>query len=695
MRSDDLLIEIGTEDLPPKSFKTLMSSLANNIATELNHREYCFEAVNAYGSPRRLAVLITKLHELQPEQKIEKRGPSVKTAYADGQPTKALLGFAKSCGVEDLASLDKLATDKGEWIVFREVRRGRSIVEEIESIVAASIRDLPIDRRMRWGSNRAEFVRPVHWAVSLYGKEQLTFNLLGCTTGRVSFGHRFMNPSAIEIDSAESYVDLCRRANVIVEFAERRKIIEDAVTKEASALKCAVDWDQDLLDEVTALVEWPVVLSGSFDESFLEMPEEVLISAMKKHQRYFHLRDAKGKLRARFITVANIESREPSIVVAGNERVIKPRLSDATFFFTSDTKLSLEEQLPRLNKVVFQAELGSYHDKAKRVSILAAFIADQIGGDSSLAARAGLLCKADLVSDMVGEFPDLQGIMGGHYAAKNNEDSEVCDAIRTHYFPTASGAQLPSGPVASSVAIADKLDTVVGIFGIGQPPTGSKDPYALRRQTLGVIRIIIENRLSLDLHACLVKTSEIFQEQRLGDTGKQYYFDITTVYDYILERLNNWYQDSGIDVDVIQAVRNSAVAISNLTEGNERVRALHEFKVSDKAKKLIAANKRVANILKDTNHTDLPEVDTTRFTLEAEHKLFTALTEAQTNLSNTSDYNARLSILADQQEQIDGYFDDVLVMDKNDEVKLNRLATVAQMRQIFLEVADFSLLQAL
>ncbi len=695
MRSDDLLIEIGTQELPPKSLKALMSALKNNIAKELKNREFCFEAVNAYGSPRRLAVIIAKIHELQPEQKIEKRGPSVKAAYVDGQPTKALIGFAKSCGVEDLASLDKVATAKGEWIVFREVQRGKSIVDEIEPIVTASIRDLPIDRRMRWGSNRAEFVRPVRWVVALYGKEQLTLELLGSTAGRVSFGHRFMHPGTIEIDSAESYVDLCRRAKVIVEFAERRKIIEDAVDKEASTHKCVVDWDQDLLDEVTALVEWPVVLSGRFDESFLEIPEEVLISAMKEHQRYFHMRDANGNLRPRFITVANIESKEPSVVVAGNERVIKPRLSDAAFFFASDTRLSLEAQLPRLSKVVFHTELGNYHDKAKRVSALAAFIADQIGGDPNLAGRAGLLCKADLVSDMVGEFPDLQGTMGGHYAAKDNEYSEVCDAIRTHYFPIASGAQLPSGPVASSVAIADKLDTIVGIFGIGQPPTGSKDPYALRRQTLGVIRIIIENGLSLDLQTCLVKTSELFQEQRPGDSEKQYYFDISTVYDYVLERLNNWYQDSGIDIDVFQAVCNSAVAITDLTEANERVRALHRFKGDDKAKNLITTNKRVANILKNTNNMNLPKVDTNRFTHETERKLFAALTEAQKTLSKTTDYNARLSILADHQEQIDGYFDDVLVMDKDDEVKLNRLATVARIRQLFLEVADFALLQAL
>ena len=694
MRSDDLLIEIGTEELPPKSLKSLMTALADNLANELTQREFAYDAVNAYGTPRRLAVIVTRLHELQPEQKIEKRGPSIKAAYADGQPTKALLGFARSCGVEDPKSLDTLTTDKGEWVVFREVQPGKSITNEIEAIVAKCVRDLPIDRRMRWGSNRTEFVRPVHWAVALYGSEQLNFSLLGCMTGGESYGHRFMHPGAIKMSSASDYIDVCRQAKVIVDFQERRKIIEDAIAKEANVQESVIDWDQDLLDEVTALVEWPEVLSGSFDRSFLEIPEEVLISAMKEHQRYFHMRNASGKLQPSFITVANITSKDPSIVVAGNERVIKPRLADAAFFFSSDTKTSLEEQLPRLSKVVFQTELGSYLDKANRISVLSAFIADQIGGDSQDAARAGLLCKADLVSDMVGEFPDLQGTMGGHYAAKDNEHTEVCEGIRTHYFPTASGAQLPIGTVPSSVAIADKLDTLVGIFGIGQAPTGSKDPYALRRQTLGIIRIIIDNGLSLDLKKCLAKTSDMYREQ-LGDSSDdQYHFDIESVYGYLLDRLGNWYQDSGIDFDVIQAVRNSAVGISDLAEANDRIRALHEFKAGNKAENLIAANKRVANILRDTEEIDLPEIDVSQFSQAAEKDLFVALTDAQAALSETTDYNSRLSILANQQDQIDRYFDDVLVVDKDEDVKLNRLATVTRMRQLFLEVADFSLLQA-
>jgi|TARA_B110000240_G_scaffold197428_1_gene252620 glycyl-tRNA synthetase beta chain len=683
MRNDDFLLEIGTEELPPKSLKKLINSFADNISSELLARQFSFSNVNAYGTPRRLAVVISDLTEFQAEQNIEKRGPSIKAAYnSDGEQTKALEGFARSCGVTDVTQLERLATDKGEWVVFRETKAGKSIGDEIENIVASALSDLPIERRMRWGKSRTEFVRPVHWVVALHGQDIMDISVLGRKADRHSHGHRFMQPGAVAISAANRYVDICRDASVVTDFSERREIIENGLKQEAKKYEVDIEIDQDLLDEVTSLVEWPVVLSGQFDEQYLNIPEEVLISAMKEHQRYFHLRDHKGKLLPRFITVANISSKDPASVVAGNERVIRPRLSDASFFFTNDTKTSLEESLPRLSQVVFQTKLGTYHDKAMRISELARFIAQQLDGNAMNAARAGLLCKVDLVSDLVGEFPDLQGTMGGHYAAIGKEETEVCQAIAMQYFPTSSGAELPVGEVPCSVAIADKLDTLVGIFGIGQPPTGSKDPYALRRQSLGVIRIIIENKLAVDLRSCLTKTADLYPEHQ---------FDIEPVYQYVLDRLSNWYQEASIDVDVVKAVRGSNQSLAILVQTNRRVRALNDFKSSDKAKNLIAANKRVANILKDVG--TLPEISEQLFEQPVENELHNALIQLSDKLQTTEDYGQKLAILADQQDLIDKYFDEVLVMADQENIKQNRLATIARMRNLFLQVADFSLLQ--
>jgi|TARA_B110000196_G_scaffold319477_1_gene337657 glycyl-tRNA synthetase beta chain len=683
MRTDDFLLEIGTEELPPKSLKKLITSFADNISSELLARQFSFSNVNAYGTPRRLAVVISDLTEFQAEQNIEKRGPSIKAAYnSDGETTKALEGFARSCGVIDVTQLERLATDKGEWVVFRETKAGKSIGEEIEAVVASAINALPVERRMRWGKSRTEFVRPAHWVVGLYGQDILPISVLGLKADGHTHGHRFMQPGAVAISAANRYVDICRDASVVADFSERREIIENGLKQEAKKFEVDIEIDQDLLDEVTSLVEWPVVLSGQFDKQYLNIPEEVLISAMKEHQRYFHLRDHSGKLLPRFITVANIASKDPASVVAGNERVIRPRLSDASFFFTNDTKTSLEDSFPRLSQVVFQTKLGTYHDKAMRISELARFIAQKLEGNAINAARAGLLCKVDLVSDLVGEFPDLQGTMGGHYAAVGKEETEVCEAIAMQYFPTSSGAKLPVGDVPCSVAIADKLDTLVGIFGIGQPPTGSKDPYALRRQSLGVIRIIIENKLAVDLKACLKKAADLYPE---------YQFDIEPVYQYMLDRLSNWYQEASIDVDVVKAVRGSNQSVANLVQTDHSVRALNGFKSSDKAKNLIAANKRVANILKDVG--TLPEISEQLFEQPVESELHKALIQLSEALQTTEDYGQKLAILADQQDLIDKYFDDVLVMADQENVKQNRLATIARMRNLFLQVADFSLLQ--
>ncbi|MCY4531136.1 MAG: glycine--tRNA ligase subunit beta [Gammaproteobacteria bacterium] len=684
MRAEDFLLEIGTEELPPTSLHQLMTSLQDNLCQELQQRGFVHGETKAFGTPRRLAVIIKELAQWQPDQKIEKRGPSLKAAYSDnGKPTKALLGFARSCQVENPDTLEQLVTDKGEWVVYRETRPGNSIAHEIEGIINKAVGRIPIARRMRWGAFRTEFVRPVHWVVALYGTDILDANILGQQSNRYSFGHRFMHPDEIHLASPDQYVQLCREASVIVDFEERRALINEDLKQIAERFNARIDPDQELLDEVTSLVEWPVVLTGSFDEKYLKIPDDVLISAMRKHQRYFHMRNQQGNLLARFVAVANIVSKDESAIIQGNERVISPRLADAAFFFHNDTRSSLARKVEQLEQVVFQTRLGTYYKKAVRVSHLAGQIASLLDTDVDCATRAGLLCKADLVSDLVGEFPDLQGVMGAHYAKWDNEPPEVCEAIRTHYYPTAAGADLPVGKLSSSVAIADKLDTLTGIFGIGQSPTGSRDPFSLRRQALGIIRIIIENSLELDLQDCLEKASDQYPSR----------FDIQEVYQYIIERLTHWYQEQGIDNDVISAILRSSAGITDLSEADRRIRKLQAFRHHDRASDLVAAHKRVANILKQVSGPPQVEIDTRLFEHEAEGELFQAIILAEKAFSNTIDYQERLLILADQQNHIDRYFDDVLIMSENADIRQNRLAVMRRMRQLFLLVADFSLLQ--
>jgi len=685
MASKNLLLEIGTEELPPKSLKQLMLSLEKNLGYELSKAGFAFTGTKSFATPRRLAVLIEDLADKQEDQEIERRGPAVKAAYDDaGKATKALLGFAKSCGVEDFSVLETLSTNKGEWLVYKATQPGKSLDDEIEQLIANSLVNLPIDRRMRWGNSRMEFVRPVHWVVLLHGSDIVPAVVLGHTTDRITRGHRFMSDGEYKIADADEYLTTLVNASVIADFHLRREKISEQLQQQAKGLKGNLELDESLLDEVTALVEWPCALAGSFDESFLEVPEEALISAMKEHQRYFHLTNDKGKLLPYFITVSNIESKKPEIVIAGNERVIRARLSDASFFFKKDASTTMDEKLARLANVVFQSELGTFLEKAERISKLAGFIGNHTGADKSDCERAGLLCKADLVSDMVGEFPDLQGIMGGYYAISDGESDDVSLAIREHYLPSQSGGMLPSNIVGSCVALADKIDTLVGLFSIGQPPTGSRDPFALRRQALGVIRICIENKVSINLQDCL-------------DTGA---FSLNAEYSpvevqaYILDRLGNWYNESGIDSDVFNAVRHSKAGITNLLEADHRIRSMQQFRGHEQAANLIAANKRVANILKkaDVDAEVLPDPDL--FQEESEINLAENVKSVQQAFSSGSlGYEDKFLKLAQLQPHVDQYFDDVLVMATDETLKNNRLAALAELRGIFLEVADFSLIQ--
>ena len=680
----DLLIEIGTEELPPKSLRTMMENLGSNFSQKLNEAELEFESLQTFATPRRLALLIKSLAAAQPDHIVEKRGPSLKAAYDEaGQPSKAALGFMRSCGIKDLSHLEQQETEKGTWLVYRVQKSGAHLKDLITELINSSLAELPIDRRMRWGASREEFVRPVHWLVVLHGSEVLPATVLGVNAGNITSGHRFMAPGEISLDSASSYVNCLHEANVVVDFESRKQLIVDQLDDMAVHEKAEVVVDPDLLDEVTSLVEWPVALLGNFDPEFLKLPEEALISAMQSHQCYFHLVDKDNRLLPKFITIANIASSNPQTVIAGNERVISPRLSDAAFFINQDKKTSLDNRLSHRKAGLFQSKLGSYHDKAERVARLAGYIADKIGADATVASRAGLLCKADLASDMVGEFPELQGIMGGYYARHDGEDSSVSDAISEHYRPVVSGGDLPDTPAGQCVAIADKIDTLTGLFGIDQPPSGSRDPFALRRQTLGIIRICVEKSLALDLRELINEAINIHDQE----------FDGDAVISYLIERLGVWYQDQGISFDTFSAVQQSSEKISDLCANDIRVRSLQAFRTHARAANLIAANKRIANILKKVDESTLAPVTEAIFTEDAELALFSALGKATSDLSNTENYEEKFLALADLQPAIDRYFDDVMVMADEESLRDNRLATLSQMRNLFLSVADLSVLQ--
>ncbi len=683
MPNNNLLLELGTEELPPKSLNNLRQTLQQNIESRLGQAELAHGKIESFATPRRLAILIHDLADRQPDQNVEKRGPAVKSAFeANGEATKALAGFMRGCGVADPSQLDTITTDKGDYLVYRATKRGLELASLLEELVDAALTALPVARRMRWGKSRLEFVRPVQWLVCLYGSSVIPIQLFGKEAGNTSSGHRFMSAGQFNIATANDYVEACRGNYVLADFNERKNLIREQIVELASSEGAHLQVDEALLDEVTSLVEWPRALAGGFDSSFLKVPPEVLISAMKEHQRYFHLVDNNGELVPRFITISNIESLDSSQVVAGNERVIRPRLADAAFFFEQDTRTSLQEKFARLEAVVFQADLGTYAEKCHRISGLAAFIAQQLGLDTNAASRAGKLCKADLVSDMVGEFPDLQGTMGGYYARHDKEADDVSIAIAEHYRPTQSGGILPTTGVASCVALADKIDSLIGIFGINQPPTGSRDPFTLRRQSLGVIRICIENQLSIPLENCLIEAS------RLHGKG----FDTAKVSSYIIERLAGYYREQGISGDVVEAATNSASTAVNLLEIDDVVRTLQTFRNGPTAGSIVAANKRIANLLKKAESTDLlGSFDPTLATDDAEIVLGRLL--AQLDLSQSKGAGAKLEKLAVLQEPVDNFFDQVMVMVEDAKVRQNRLGLLQELRHQFLEVADFSLLQ--
>lgn len=689
MATQDFLVELGTEELPPKALKPLSDAFTQGIARGLEEAGIEFGRVEAFAAPRRLAVRIRNLADSQPDKSVEKRGPAVKAAFDDaGNPTRALTGFATSLGVTP-DQLDTLETDKGAWVVYRTVEQGKPTVELMPELVEQSLAGLPIPKRMRWGAHRTEFVRPVHWVVMLFGNKVIEAPIMGLNPGNKTRGHRFHCPKSLIVPTPNDYeVILKQEGYVIADFAERREQIRAGVTelaeKEAGG-KAVID--EDLLDEVTALNEWPVPLMGRFEKRFLEVPAEALISSMKEHQKYFHVVASDGEMLPLFITVANIESKDPSQVVSGNEKVIRPRLSDAAFFYETDRKTKLEDRVDALKPIVFQEKLGSIYDKSIRVAALARKIADAIGSDPALAERAAMLAKTDLVTEMVLEFTDLQGIMGQYYAANDGEPEDVAKALNEQYMPRFAGDDLPTTLTGCALAIADRLDSLVGLFGINQPPSGTRDPFALRRASLGVLRIIIERELPLDLQTCCEWAEENFSVLTEQNTA-------STVVDYMLERFRAHYDEQGIGAEVYLAVH--ARRPTRPLDFDRRVKAVEAFRQLPEAQALAGANKRVSNILTKQGGDSIGEnVDASLLQDSAEKALAERVDQQAAKvlpLFENGDYASALSSLASLREPVDNFFDEVMVMAEDDAIRNNRLALLNRLRNLFLRVADISLL---
>lgn len=687
MAANTLLIELGVEELPPGALSDLAFALRDGIAKGLEEAEVPFGATKALASPRRLAVRIDQLADKQPDREVEKRGPALAAAFKDGQPTKAAEGFARSCGVS-VDDLIHLETDKGTWLGYRERQQGESVQQLLPAILTSAINALPVPKNMRWGASRIEFSRPVHWLVLLYGDQIVPASVLGLEAGRTTLGHRFHAPQPIDLAHADDYESALENAYVLVDLERRRERIREQVLAEAEVHDAKAVIDEDLLDEVNGLVEWPVALAGSFDERFLEVPAECLISSMKANQKYFHLLDTEGKLKPQFITIANIESEDPQQVIYGNEKVIRPRLADAAFFFETDRRQTLESRRPALASVVFQRELGSLADKAARSEIVARFIAEKIGGDTSAAARAAQLAKCDLVTEMVLEFPELQGIMGTYYARHDGEPEAVAQALHEQYLPRFAGDGIPQTQTGLALALADRLDTLTGIFGIGQRPTGAKDPFALRRATIGVLNILIKAELDLDLRELL----ELAASQHRDLPKAEGLVD--EVLTYMLDRFRAWAHDEGLPVDVYLAVR--ARPVTRPVDFARRLRAVHRFSQREEAAALAAANKRVSNILTKQQHDGNSAVDGDLLSEEAEIALANAIADCRDQvepLFREADYAQALDILATLRAPVDRFFDEVMVAVDDDAIRANRLALLASLQALFLEIADIAELQ--
>jgi len=706
----DFLLEIGTEELPPRALLGLQQALVASLAAGLEKAGLAHGELVGFATPRRLAVWVKRLAAQQPEQHLKRRGPPLNAAFdAAGQPMRAALAFAESCGTR-VEALQRLDEGKGTFLFFLGTRAGERAVALLPGLIQAALDALPIPRRMHWGAGNALFVRPVHWVVMLYGRDVVPATLLDTPAGQLTRGHRFHAPRPIRIASPGSYERTLReRGHVLADFAARRERIRAQVAAAAAEVPGRARITEALLEEVTALVEWPVALTGRFEERFLSLPREVLISTLEDHQRYFPVEDARERLLPAFIAVSNIESREPATVRAGNERVVRPRLADAAFFWEQDRRQPLGARRAALDAVTFQAKLGSLGDKTRRVSALAGEIAVAAGGSREHAVRAAELCKCDLLTAMVGEFPDLQGIMGTYYAQADGEPHEVAAAIREHYLPRAAGDQLPATRAGLVVAIADKLDSLAGIFAIGEKPTGTKDPFGLRRAALGVQRILIEKALDLDLRRYIdlalsgVRADIERLRARAATTATAAPADSTAseIYDFLMERLRAYYLDSAgapplpgqaaVTTEMFDAVL--AARPASPLDFDARLKALSTFLELPESASLTAANKRIANILRKANMTPPAEVDVRQLRESAEVRLFDsmrALRDAVATATAQHEYAGALGRLAQLRPAVDAFFDQVMVMDENPQLRANRLSLLAQLQGLFAGVADLS-----
>nr|WP_314424056.1 glycine--tRNA ligase subunit beta [uncultured Erwinia sp.] len=689
MTDKTFLVEIGTEELPPKALRSLAESFAANFTAELDAAGLAHGDVKWFAAPRRLALKVANLSGAQPDREVEKRGPAIAAAFdANGVATKAAEGWARGCGIT-VDQAERLSTDKGEWLVYRAKVTGERAQALLPAMIATSLAKLPIPKLMRWGASDVQFVRPVHTVTILLGDELIPATILGIDSARTIRGHRFMGESEFTIDNADQYpAILLERGKVQADFEARKATIKADAEEAARKIGGVADLSESLLEEVTSLVEWPVVLTAKFEEKFLAVPAEALVYTMKGDQKYFPVYDTAGKLLPNFIFVTNIISKDPQQIISGNEKVVRPRLADAEFFFNSDRKRRLEDNLPRLETVLFQKELGTLRDKTDRIQALAGWIAAQIGADVNHATRAGLLSKCDLMTNMVFEFTDTQGVMGMHYARHDGEAEDVAVALNEQYQPRFAGDELPSNPIACALAIADKMDTLAGIFGIGQHPKGDKDPFALRRAALGVLRIIVEKNLPLDLQTLTEEAVRLYGS-KLSNAKV-----VDEVIDFMLGRFRTWYQEEGHSVDTIQAVL--ARRPTRPADFDARMKAVSHFRTLEAAATLAAANKRVSNILAKSSEPLNDSVQAVLLKENEEIKLATYVSALSSKLQPyfaEGRYQEALIELAELRETVDNFFDKVMVNADDQAVRINRLTLLAKLRELFLQVADISLLQ--
>ncbi|WP_437608922.1 glycine--tRNA ligase subunit beta [Erwinia sp. V71] len=689
MTEKTFLVEIGTEELPPKALRNLAESFAANFTAELDAADLAHGDVSWFAAPRRLALKVANLSAAQPDREVEKRGPAIAAAFdANGVATKAAEGWARGCGIT-VDQAERLSTDKGEWLLYRAQSKGESTQKLLPAMVANALAKLPIPKLMRWGANETQFVRPVHTVTLLLGDESIPATILGIESARTIRGHRFMGEPEFTIDNADQYPQiLLERGKVLADYDARKAKIKADAEEAARKIGGNADLSDSLLEEVTSLVEWPVVLTATFEEKFLAVPAEALVYTMKGDQKYFPVYGNDGKLLPNFIFVSNIESKDPQQIISGNEKVVRPRLADAEFFFNTDRKKRLEDHLPRLETVLFQKELGTLRDKTDRIQALAGWVAGQIGADVTHATRAGLLSKCDLMTNMVFEFTDTQGVMGMHYARHDGEAEDVAVALNEQYQPRYAGDELPSNPVACALAIADKMDTLAGIFGIGQHPKGDKDPFALRRAALGVLRILVEKNLPLDLQTLTEEAVRLYGSKLSNQQV------VDDVIDFMLGRFRSWYQEEGHSVDTLQAVL--ARRPTRPADFDARMKAVSHFRTLPEAAALAAANKRVSNILAKSTETLNDSVQASLLKENEEIQLATFVTALSSKLQPyfaEGRYQDALIELAQLRESVDNFFDKVMVNADDQAVRINRLTLLAKLRELFLQVADISLLQ--